>query len=292
MFDFDDLFKKSKESPLYSAFWVPIYFEPMMGSGEKFTVVIAAIGCDGAVRVCNTIRPHVIKAMYGNKHSQFNSLINVIINSLNSHLSEQRNFHEWVSPISGVNVGDITKSQSTDMTGVLRQAIQLTASLSSLDFFSEENNEDQYSSEFTWANQVRDSVIRSKPCYSPYFNREFKVAGEARATKIFFLSDRIAINTDRIIPGQIATHLDRSKARIFDLLSVRDMDIFTRTTFEFIVYRPEDSDPTYNKSQIKRLNEALLEIQEVGDKHSIRVVPVTAPHKAAKRIIKAESKAA
>ncbi|MDW7782283.1 hypothetical protein [Morganella morganii] len=292
MFDFDDLFKKSKENPLYSASWVPIYFEPMMGSGEKFTVVIAAIGCDGAVRVCNTIRPHVIKAMYGNKHTQFNSLINVIINSLNSHLSEQRNFHEWVSPISGVNVGDITKSQSTDMTGVLRQAIQLTASLSSLDFFSEENNEDQYSSEFTWANQVRDSVIRFKPCYSPYFNREFKVAGEARATKIFFLSDRIAINTDRIIPGQIATHLDRSKARIFDLLSVRDMDIFTRTTFEFIVYRPEDSDPTYNKSQIKRLNEALLEIQEVGDKHSIRVVPVTAPHKAAKRIIKAESKAA
>ncbi|QZY62856.1 hypothetical protein K7H99_11300 [Providencia rettgeri] len=291
MFDFNELLSKSKQHASYRAAWVPVYFEPMMGSGEKFTIVIAAIGSDGVVRVCSTIRPHVIKAMYGNKYAQFNSLIKIIIDSLDAHLKGKGSFLDWKSPISGARIGEVSESQSSDMTGILRQAIQLTASLSSLDFFSEES-EDQYSSEFTWANQVKDGVIKLRPNYSPYFNREFKVAGEARATKIFFLSDRSAINTDRIIPGQIAPHLDRNKARIFDLLSVRDMDIFERTIFEFIVYRPEKNDPTYNKRQIKKLEEALLEIQEVGDKHSIRVVPVTTPNAAVRRIIKAETKAA
>lgn len=69
--------------------------------------------------------------------------------------------------------------------------------------------------------------------------------------KYFFLSDRSAINTDRIIPGQIAPHLDRNKARIFDLLSVRDMDIFERTIFEFIVYRPEKMTPHITKDKLK-----------------------------------------
>lgn len=179
------------------------------------------------------------------------------------------------------------------MTGVLRQAVQLTASLSSLDFFSaEDENDDKYSSENTWANQLKAKIIYEKPSFEQYFNREFKVDGQARAAKIFYLSSNVAINTDRLIPTNLASHLDRNKARILDLLSVKDHDMYERKTFEFLVYRPQDDDPTYGKPQFIKLNEALHTLQEIGDKHSIRVVPVTTVQQAANRLIKVEDQAA
>lgn len=105
------------------------------------------------------------------------------------------------------------------------------------------------------------------------------------------MSTKVAVNTDRLIPTNLAAHLDRNKARILDLLSVKDHDIFDRDCFELIVYRPPDNDATYGKSQFAKLHEALHAIQEVGDKHSIRVVPVTTVQQAALRLIKAEQKA-
>lgn len=293
MLNYNEFLKLAPRAPSFKATWAPVYLEPMMGSGEKFTVIIAAYSEDGIVRVCNAIRPHVVKAMYGNKHSQFNSIIEMIIQSLEIHLCKYKSFSGWKSPIVGAVLGDVTPAQSSDMTGVLRQAVQLTASLSSLDFFSsEDENDEKYSSENTWANQLRATIISEHPSYNQYFNREFKVDGQARAAKIFYLSTKIAVNTDRLIPTNLAAHLDRNKARILDLLSVKDHDIFSRDTFEFIVYRPQDDDPTYGKSQFEKLHEALHAIQEVGDKHSIRVVPVTTVQQAALRLIKAEQKVA
>ncbi|EJG5969410.1 hypothetical protein NAE28_002605, partial [Salmonella enterica] len=134
--------------------------------------------------------------------------------------------------------------------------------------------------------------ISEEPSFEQYFHREFKVDGQARAAKIFYLSSKIAINTDRLIPTNLSTHLDRNKARILDLLSVKDHDIFERNVFEFIVYRPQSDDPTYSKPQFIKLNEALHTLEEVGDKHSIRVISVTTVQQAALRLIKAEKQAA
>lgn len=293
MLNYKELFTSAQRAPNFTANWAPVYLEPMMGSGEKFTVIIAAYSEDGSVRVCNAIRPHVVKAMYGNKSNNFNSIIELIIQSLESHLKKYNNFSGWVSPIVAARLGEVSHAQSSDMTGVLRQAVQLTASLSSLDFFSsEDENDERYSSENTWASQFKAKVISDKPSFEQYFNKEFKVDGQARAAKIFYLSTNIAINTDRLIPTNLANHLDRNKARILDLLSVKDHDIFTRDTFEFLVYRPQDDDPTYGKPQFVKLNEALHTLQEIGDKHSIRVVPVTTVQQAAARLIKAEQQAA
>lgn len=293
MLNYDELLTLAPRTPSFRATCAPVYLEPMMGSGEKFTVIIAACSEDGTVRVCNAIRPHVVKAMYGNKHNQFNSIIELLIKSLENHLNVHKNFSGWVSPIVAARLGEVFQAQSSDMTGVLRQAVQLTASLSSLDFFSaEDENDDKYSSENTWANQLKAKIIYEKPSFEQYFNREFKVDGQARAAKIFYLSSNVAINTDRLIPTNLASHLDRNKARILDLLSVKDHDMYERKTFEFLVYRPQDDDPTYGKPQFIKLNEALHTLQEIGDKHSIRVVPVTTVQQAANRLIKVEDQAA
>lgn len=288
MFNNVELLKLIPEEPGYKAIWTPIYFEPIMGSGEQLTIAVAALDQDGVYKIKQAIRPHVIKAMYGNKSDQFNSLIELIISSLSFHLEKNKTFNNWVTPMQGVRLGKIKNAVSTDMIGILRQAVILTASLSSLDFYSSDDEMEQYSSENTWSKQVKEVVVNKHPSLDVYFNRQFKVVSEARAAKIFFLSDRSAFNTERLRPSNISVDLDKNKARLLDLFAVKDYDIFTRNTHELIVYRPLDDDPTYSKNQIKILKDALLTLEEVGDKHSIIVTPVTSPLQAYQRIIKAE----
>lgn len=276
------------ELPAYKAMWAPIYFEPIMGSGEKFTVAVVAIAENGEFKIHQSIRPHVVKAMYGNNSDQFNSLIELIISNLAMHLSN-KNLTSWCAPMQGVTLGKIKQTYSTDIIGVLRQAVTLTASLSSLDFFSNDEENEQYSSDNTWAKLVKEAVVTKYSNFECFFNKQFKVATEARAAKIFFLSDQTAINTERLRPSNISTDLDRNKARLLDLFAVKDHDsLFKRNTHELIVYKPLNDDPTYSKQQMKRLSDALLTLEEVGDKHSIIVTPVCTPQQALKRIERAE----
>ncbi|OCG43276.1 hypothetical protein A9G28_00800 [Gilliamella sp. Fer1-1] len=165
----------------------------------------------------------------------------------------------------------------------------LTSSLSSLDFYANDQENDQYSSDNTWSKLLKDITINNHPSFDRYFDREFKVVSEARAAKIFFLSDRSAINTERLRPNNIGTDLDKNKARLLDLFAIKDHDnFFTRSTHELIVYRPTEDDITFSKRQMKRLNDALLTLEEVGDRHSIIVTPVNTPQQALKRIERAE----
>ncbi|WP_392565832.1 hypothetical protein RHO15_09730 [Utexia brackfieldae] len=289
MFSDIELLKLIPTPPTYKAVWAPIYFEPIAGSGEKFTIAVAAIAESGEYKVKQSIRQHVVKAMYGNKSDQFTSLIDLIISSLSAHLDKTKQFNNWIAPIQGVSLGNIKNTASTDMLGVLRQAVMLTASLSSLDFYSNDDEIEQYSSDNTWSKQVKDLVVNNHPSLDIYFNKSFKVVSEARAAKIFFLSERTAINTERLRPSNIAIDLDRNKARLLDLFAVHDYDyFFKRNTHELIVYRPLEDDPTFSKQQMKRLKDALLTLEEVGDKHSIIVTPVSTPQQALKRIERAE----
>lgn len=289
MFTNTKLLLKIPEFPNYRAIWAPIYFEPIMGSGERLTVAIVAIAENGEFKIKQSIRQHVVKAMYGNKSDQFNSLIELIIYNLTSHLNNLRKLSDWHAPMQGVTLGKIKQTSSTDMIGVLRQAVMLTASLSSLDFYSNDDENEQYSSDDTWSKLVKDAVVNNHPKLNSYFNRQFKVVSEARAAKIFFLSDRSAINTERLRPSNISTDLDRNKARLLDLFAVKDHDdLFNRSNHELIVCRPVEDDPTFSKKQMKSLNNALLSLEEVGDKHSIIVTPVTTPQQAYKRIVRSE----
>lgn len=289
MIDSIKLLSTLPKVPSYKAAWAPIYFEPIMGSGERLTVAVVAIAENGEFKINQSIRQDVVKAMYGNKSEQFNSLIQLIISNLTLHLSKIKNLENWCPPMQGVTLGKIKQTYSTDITGVLRQAVMLSASMSSLDFYSNDEENEQYSSENTWSKLVKDAVLVKHAHFSHYFNQQFKVTKEARAAKIFFLSDRSAINTERLRPSNISTDLDKSKARLLDLFAVKDHeDFFQRQTHELIVYRPYDDEPIYSKPQIKRMKDAFLTLEEIGDKHSIIVTSVHTVQEALKRIVGAE----
>lgn len=119
--------------PAYQARWAPVYWEPIRGSGERLTALIGAVGADGAVEVIQSIRPDALNGMYGAKAKNAQGFLTLGLSSLRQHLETFREFSGWTAPISGFSLGSVFEARSDTLSGVFRQAIQLSASLSALD---------------------------------------------------------------------------------------------------------------------------------------------------------------
>lgn len=268
-----------------------------MASDEVLTIGVAARGADNACRVRPAIRPYVLEAMFGVQSPGVSKLIEVACISLQNHLQKHGRFDGWIPPASGISLGKVRSTYSSDIVGLLRQAVALTASLAAMDMELDENNPDEEedsvgSRQDPWPKLFEGAVISRNPRLQGYFNVSFKVSENARPSKIFYLSERVALNTGKLIPGsRLSAMLERSKARLLDLLTVRDRDdrLVPRTHYELVVYRPDFDDPTYSERQIDSLKRSIEALEESGDKHCLRVHAVVSAEQAAERIFRAES---
>lgn len=301
MINFEALLKAVPAAPSFQGSWASIYLEPMMASGERLTVAVAAIGANGECRVSPAIRPHVIEAMFGVQATGVAKMIGLICSSLQQHLQHRSSFDGWIPPMSGVSLGRIRDTSSVDLVGLLRQAVSMTASLAALDFSDSEIDSEELTDGIDigsgsnldpWPKLFESAVVSRDSRLSGYFNRTFEVSEKARPAKIFYLSERAAINTGKLIPGSALSGMfERNKARLLDLLVVRDRDdkLFPRAHFELVVFRPAFDDPTYSERQIDSLRRSIEALEEAGDKHELRVQAVQSPDEAADRLLQSEA---
>lgn len=298
MINLDKLLGAVPSTPAYPGTWTSIYLEPMMASGERLTIAVAAIGKNGECRVSPAIRAHVLDAMFGIQAEGLSKMIKLVCSSLQRHIQLTNSFDGWSPPFSGVTLGKIRDTSSSDIVGLLRQAVSMTASLAALDFEAVEEeaetieDEDTGSRRDLWPKLFEEAVITKDPRLAIYFNQTFEVSDKARPAKIFFLSGRSAINTGKLIPGSSLSGLfERNKARLLDLLVVRDRDniLFPRAHFELIVFRPSFDDPTYSERQIDSLKRSIEALEQAGDKHDLRVLTVQSEFEAAERLLNAEA---
>lgn len=289
MINFDSLLGKLPDLPGYRAKWVPVYLEPMMASGERITIAVAALGDDGTALVRSALRAEKAKAMYAEKSDPFMDLINTAIDSLQFHLDTKQSFEGWGYPFSGLELGVPREALSSDIIGVLRQAVSMTASLSALDFDAPAEK-DNYKND-SWANKFRETVVANSPGLDQYFRARFSTRNSSRDLRVFFLSSNIAVNTGKLIPGSgISYHFDINKSRLLDLLTVKENEgsIAPRVHHELIVYRPASDDASYSKIQIKAIDAYVNALNDAGDKHNIRVTTAVSAEAATKRLLDLE----
>lgn len=301
MISFDSLLSSLPPAPTYPGQWAPIYLEPMMASGESLTIAVAARGRNSECRVCPAIRPHVLDAMFGQKSAGVGKIIALACSSLQRHLQDNGSFEGWAPPVSGMRVGRVRETVSSDILGLLRQAVALTASLAAMDLDVDDEEADEVSDVVQgdtgskrdpWPKQFESAVLGKSPRLSGYFNATFHVSERARPSKIFYLSERVALNTGKLIPGSnLSSMLERNKARLLDLLTVRDRDdrMIPRAHYELVVFRPGFEDPTYSERQVDSLKRSIEALEEAGDKHSLRVQTVESAEQAAERLFAAEA---
>ncbi|MBF8692388.1 hypothetical protein [Pseudomonas fulva] len=291
MINLDLLTNRLPPNPSYHGSWTSIYLEPMMGSGERLTVAVAAIGESHEVRVHPALRPHVLESMFGSKSAGLAKLIDVIAASLLSHVENTGGFSGWKPPVSGVTMGLIRSTRSSDITGLLRQAVAMTASLAALDLADPEEKDAEIivsPSDDRWPKQFQTEVVRRDERLERFFGQKFVISEPSKPLNFFFLSERVALNTGRLIPGRgLSAYLEHNKARMLDLRIAKEKQhLLARNHFELVVFRPSFDDPTYSLKQIDSLKRSIATLEEACDENRILVTQVQSAAEAAERLLR------
>ncbi len=286
MLNIDFLLKNVPPLPSIKAKWVSIYLEPILGSGERLTIIVATITSTGNVLVKPAIRKEVVDAMYDAKAPSFNKMVEMIANSLEQHLKRTGEFHSWVAPVSGITLGIERAAASATTAGILRQAVSLSSSLSSLHDEAESIALKSDIGKDKWSTQLIDAVLSKEPRRQIFFNQNYSFEDGHRPAKIFYLSDTAAINTGKLFPQNLNTLVIDSKAKISDLSLIKKHgNFFERDSHEMLIFRPTDDDPAYSDKNIQTIHSAFLTLQDLADTYDVKIQPVYSIEEAASIIL-------
>jgi len=237
--------------PAYQARWSPVYWEPVMGSGERLTALIGAIGADGMVEVIQSIRPDTLTCMYGAQAKNVKGLLSLGGSSLRHHLESFREFSGWTAPVGGFSLGPVFEARSDTLAGVFRQAIQLSASLSALD----DADEDEDSIEAPerdagrqWGSQIRALVASQRPDLAVFFHCKLHFGPESRATRIGFLGLGMAAQFSLIRPNRVSDAIRDARARLWELQQVKAVRLDVADA-GLLLCAPRPDDPLYSATQ-------------------------------------------
>ena len=150
--------------PSYSAQWTPIFWEPILLSGEKITAIISAVGNDGQILIEPVLRQNVIKTLFPNGHRGAAEMLNWAVESLTAHLCNGGDVLDWSSPMSGFTLGTPRQISSYNIESVIQQAIPLCASLSciGIESYSKSTTATVMSND-RWRSSIKEEVVRRLP---------------------------------------------------------------------------------------------------------------------------------
>lgn len=278
------------EMPTYQAFWQAIYFEPIVGSGERITVAVSANSFVGEYKVVRATRPELFECLYGIHAPRIVSMVNLVVESVENELLRKKNLKEWSSPIDGIILGEPTLAYDNDIVGVIKQGLRFSASLSQLSIDAERDDNDQvqprrYDAQFS--RKVKALIEDSYPSLSVGFNKKIKISGSDALTEYGFMNDKYVTNFGLLVPSRLSSSLNTIKAKIFDIEALKKSNYLMRPKrFEIVIGTPSFEDPTLSDAAVCRLRNTLELVEEIADKDEIHIYRATGAPDAADHLVK------
>lgn len=275
------------EIPAYKGFWQPVYLEPIIGSGEKITVAVVAVGLLGDYKVIQAIRSELLESLYGAKASQIQSMVSWIIESINESLGKGSVLSGWQTPIDGVTLGNRVEAVDETIEGILRQAIRFSASLSVLSLDAERGEDEQQPKRYIeqWASKIAHEVEILNPQFRKYFKSRVRISEVEIFTTFGFLNQKYASNFGLLVPEKLSGSLNAVKARLFDLESLKRANILIKPdNYEIIIGTPSLNDPTLTEKAINKIKNNIDLLTEIASTENISVYRAESPKEAAERI--------
>lgn len=241
----------------------------------------------------------MLKCMYGDQSSQVLGIAELIVESVSDYIAEGGTLAEWLAPVSNCHIGPIRIALGDSLDSIASQGIKLTASLA--DQFALDASVQDDTSETSavqvdrFIQQIKATVRQRTQEFDSRFKRTVSVRPGAEPTEIGYLGARLAANFDILVPGiALSRKRTRAKAKLLDLQALKDqVDLLGgRSFYELMLWVPPEASPIYSNSDLNRMESVFLELQEIGDKHDLRVEKMASPEQAAQRIFSAEGIAA
>lgn len=280
------------EFPSFEANWTPIYFEPILLSGERITIAIVIIdNSNHQFKIFPTLREDVLDSLYGLKSKNLVNLIKHCKHSIEDHLNKNTSLNSWIPPFKGIHQGATKLGADDDIYKIAQQAIQRTSSLSSLSMAAErdyeENSKQTQKITQRWQDSVMDCVLEKKPNFENLFKVKIEIDKSKTKTQFGFLSDKSAINFGVLSGFGHSSALNTIKARMLDLEHLMNSNsLILPESYSIIIKTPKKNDISITKTIQDKLRDTVFTIQDIGQKSNISIYTTDTPMKAATTLIK------
>ena len=282
------MFTQFPQIPNFKGEWRAIQLEPIIGSGERITVAISVLGQNGEHKAIQAIRPELLECLYGNKSKDMMKLIELIIQSVSS---QSDNLQEWKPPFEGLILSKAHHTSSKDIYGILRQAIQLSSSLSKLslaaEHYEENISEQVKTAESRRSASIENEVITKNKKLRTFFNVSAKIGNSQIKTRFNFLTDNYASNFAVFNPHSASQSTTIIKSKLVDLERLeKAQGLFNVEKRELILGLPDfKNDVTLSDKVIKNAENYLIMYEEIASSQEIKIFKTSTPALAAKHLM-------
>lgn len=279
---------KFPQMPCFKGEWRAIQLEPIIGSGERITVAISVLGQNGEHKAIQAIRPELLECLYGNKSNEMMKMIDLILKSVSVQSS---NLNDWTPPFEGLILSKAHHTSSKDIYGILRQAIQLSSSLSALSLAAEHNEESvsemNKKADLRWSSSIEHVVLGKNSNLRAYFNVSKQLGNSKIKTRFNFLNEHYASNFAVFNPHTASQNTTAIKSKLIDLERLdKRQELFEIGKKELILGLPDfKNDVSLSEKAIKNTENYLIMYEEIAESQNISLFKTYSPNSAADRLI-------
>jgi len=281
------------------ASWLPVYIEPVVGSGERLCIGVV-VADDREHLVVGVPALERLACVYGDAAAALSHGAALAIAALRHSLSTDRteSLSNLRVPIDGVFIGPVRAGAGESLEDIARTSLTQSASL--VEKAADEEDTAEVAERTSLSTRrlerlVQETVLNTRPELASAFNKSFRITQEARAMRLAFVGRRLAANFGLLVPGPLSTLVNNAKAKLWDLSQLKtgsEDGIFQGhggMNFELLVHRAHEGNPEYSDRQLRSIDAAVVELEEEADKFSIRCRAMTSPGQMADFLLEQEA---
>ena len=292
-----------KRRSTHAGRWVPMYLEPLTGSGEHICIAVAAAD-DSSFVVTPVADLGRFSCIYGAAAAALAWSADLIVSEAQHVLSRAglEGLSELADRMEGLVLGPERCGAGTGLADLARLALQQVSALSAANFLpaAEIAAVAESAEGGGWLeSRIRQLVADRQPDLRDRFRKQFRRSQSSRPLRYGFIGKFIVANFATLqskSSGQVSTQVDRAKARLWDLhqldagVLADSLELHASSmSYELVVHRPivfeTGADGTL-KSAVRAAEE---ELEAEADKFHIRFRPLRSVDAIADYLIEREA---
>ncbi len=226
--------------------------------------------------------------LYGSRAGGLRGLVELVVDSLDAHLKSHKTPSSWKPPVSGFHWGEFRPAASSSVEGIVAQAIQLCASLSSLtmvELAREANKIDTEQVASRLVDRVRDAIKeRQRIDLLSYFNQSGKLVEDGRPVIFGFLGKGVVAHFGQLRPVRIFETQFRARARLWELS--RAQQLLEPRSASLILQLPRKEDINFTAEELRTTHNAFDELAEEAERDKLSVLEIHDEKEGADQIIR------
>ena len=292
-----------KRRSTHAGRWVPLYLEPLTGSGERICIAVAAAD-DSSFVVVPVADLGRFSCIYGAAAAALAWSADLIVSEAQHVLARAGlgGLSELADRIEGLVLGPERRGAGTGLADLARLAIQQVSALSAVNFMptTEIAAVAESAEGGGWLeSKIRQQVVGRQPELRDHFRKQFRRSQSSRALRYGFVGKFIVANFATLqskSSSQVSSQVDRAKARLWDLHQL-DAGVLADSlilcapsmSYELLVHRPIVFETRKDGSLKSAVKAAEEELEAEADKFDIRFRPLRSVEAIADYLIEREA---